>query len=116
MLNNKKIKELQEDIIGLKQINEQLELALSKSEQFIINNYPSINNFEISKGWHSGAGTSTYKVIIDVFAEDLHKLIRMLTNNKLREEKWSMIKSDIKERLRIEIRKEYENSHSKEKD
>jgi len=108
-----KIKKLEEDIIGLKQINEQLELATSKAERFIEDNYPAINDIQIKQGWYSGSSNSTYRVTIDVYAEDLNKLITMFTHRKLREEKWSQIHSEIKEQIRNEIKKEYDIENAK---
>ena len=98
----KEIDKLKEKIISLKQINEQLESELRKKELFIMDTYPTINNFEVSQGWH-GSGTSTYKVFVDVFACDLHKLIRYFTHKSLRDDKWRMISSELKENIKRKI-------------
>ena len=102
---NKKVEELKREIIGHKQIIEQLELARDKALMFIDDNYPTINNFEVKDGWH-GDGMASYKVTIDVFAEDLHKLVRYFTHNSLRTKKWSLMKSEIKKQIREEVEKE----------
>jgi len=106
-----KITKLQEEIIGLKQLNEQLKCELSKKEDFIINNYPTINSFEVKQGWHGG-GTSTYRVIIDVFAGDLKKLVNYFTHRSLRDNKWHMIHSELKEQIKEEVKKELHNGDS----
>jgi len=100
-MKNKKIEELKKEIIDHKQIIEQLKTELNKKERFIENNYPTLNNFEIRKGWY-GNGTSTYKVIIEVFAEDLHKLIKYFTHRNLRNKKYNMIKQEIKNQIKKE--------------
>lgn len=92
----KKIKNLQEELIGTKQLLEQAELRADKAELYIEEIYPAINEIQIKQGWHNSCGTSTYKVIFDVYAEDLTKLIRFLTNKKLKDKKWSMIAREIK--------------------
>lgn len=104
-MKNKKVEKLQEEIIKLKCLNEQLESEISKKERFIEDNYPTINDFQVRDGWHGG-GMATYRVTIDVFAEDLHKLVRFFTHKSLRGKKWSIIKSQIKEQIRNEIESE----------
>lgn len=100
-MSKKEIEKLREEIIMLKQLNEQLESDRDKAWNFIEENYPTINAFEVQTGWH-GAGTSTYKVIIDVMAHDLHKIVRYLTHKSLRAKKWTMIKSELREQIRKE--------------
>jgi len=107
MLNNKKIKTLEDEIISLKQINEQLEADRDRAIFYLEEIYPAVNNIEINQGWHSGSGNSTYKVIIDVYAEDLIKIIKFITNKKLKEKKWSMINSEIQARIRKEVMDEF---------
>ena len=103
----KDIKKIKEDLIKTHQLLEQAELRADKAEMYIEEIYPAINEIEIKQGWHSGCGTSTYKVTFDVYAEDLTKLIRFLTNRKLKDKKWSMIHSEIQERIRREVKQEY---------
>lgn len=104
---NKKIKELQDEIIELKQLNEQLKINQDENILYLEEMYPAINELEIKQGWYSGSHISTYKVIIDVYAEDLLKLIRFLTNKKLKEKKWSMISGEVKKQIKKEIEEEY---------
>lgn len=105
MNKDKQIEELKSEIIGHKQIIEQLECDIIKKDRFVEENYPTINDFKVSKGWHGG-GTSTYRVEIDVFAEDLHKLVRYFTHRCLRDKKYKMINQEIKKQIKEEIEKE----------
>lgn len=111
---SKKVKELQSDLIGTKQLLEQAELRADKAEGYIEEHYPAITNMEITKGWHSGASVKTYKVIIECYAEDLLKLIHLLTHRNLSDKKWSMIDSELQARIRKEVEEEF-NSQSNKK-
>ena len=99
---DKEIQNLKNEIIGHKQIIEQLELARDKAEMFIDDNYPLIKEFEVSEGWYNHDGTSTYRVKINVFAEDLHKLIRFFTSKSLREKKYQIIRDDFEKEFKEE--------------
>ena len=111
MLNMKNIKKIEEDLVQTKQLLEQAQLRADKAEMYIEEMYPAINTIEIKQGWHSNCGTSTYKVIFDVYAEDLIKLIMFLTNKKLKDKKWSMINSEIQERIRREVEQQLKNDY-----
>ena len=65
---NKKVEELKREIIGHKQIIEQLELDRDKAWNFVESNYPTINSFDVKDGWQGG-GMATYRVTIDVLQE-----------------------------------------------
>jgi len=85
-------KEYEEEIIGLKQIIEQLEADLARRDMFIMDAYPTIKEFKVREGWTSpGDGTYTYRVEIDVFAEDLTRLIKLFTHKTLRKKKYKEI-------------------------
>ena len=112
---NKKTQELEEEIIGLKQLNEQLRLSISKKEMFFFNNYPSINNFEVKRGWHGNGGNATYKVIVDVFAEDLHRIVKYFTLHNMRDKKWTMVRQELKDQIKEEVIREYSQNNEKTK-
>lgn len=94
MILNKKeeIEKLKQDIIGLQQINEQLELEISKKEKFILDYYPAVTNMKIDKGSSNVWGDCySFKVEIDVEGEDLHRLVKYLTHRKLTKDKYQQI-------------------------
>ena len=107
MKHKKTIKKLEEDIIELKQLLEQSDLRANKAEMYVEEHFPAVSEIEIKQGWHSGSGTSTFDVKISVFADDLHKIIKFLTNRKMKEKKWSHIHSDITEQIEKEVKKQY---------
>ena len=84
---NKKIKELEKEIMGLKQIIEQLELSRDKAVNLNEDLYPAITDMKITKGWY-GTGTVTFDVSMSVQAEDLHRLINVLTHRTLTHNKY----------------------------
>jgi hypothetical protein len=102
MNDKEEIKQLKSDLIGSKQIIEQLEVELSKKDKFVLDMFPIINNIEIKVGWYqSNNSIITHKVTIDVNSEDLHKLIRLLTNNGISKRRYNEICEEIKKELKL---------------
>jgi len=107
---SKVIDKLKEDIIGHKQIIEQLEADVSRRDMFILDAFPAVEGFEVKRGWYGTGGISSFKVIIEVPAQELNKLVALLTHRKLSEDTWKRIRSDIKEDIRKEVRREVEDN------
>lgn len=102
MNKDKRVKELEEEIVGHKQIIEQLETEINHKEIFIMEMFPVVNDIKIKQGWH-GAGTVTHRVEIDVCSDDLHKLVKLLTHNGLNRKAYSQIRRKIEDEIKADL-------------
>ena len=76
-------------------LKKQYEEELQEKDDFINSMFPAVKDIDIKQGWHGTDGTSTWKVTINVYTEDLNKLIKFLTYEKSNKNRWQMIKSEI---------------------